>query len=375
MIRVGFGRYLLNKGLRTGTLDGIGQYVQALGTHLRNPPLDQSIALTPFTFGHAAPLGTLSLGHHALNTLWSSLSGQNFWGTKNLQRYVDVIHATDHHIPRCLPTPTVATVMDVIPLSHPEWARDSLRALKSALWKKSLTWTDHIITISEYSKTEILKWTDITADKISVIPLGVDASWFERSQAQEIVAVQSKYQLPENYFLSLGTLQPRKNIESSIRAHQSLSPKERLQTPLIIVGRAGWKCEALLKLIQEDPLAGAVRWLQRVPQEDVRPLLQRASALVFPSLAEGFGLPVLEAFASNVPVITSNTTCLPEVAGDAAVLIDPLDTTQIAWAMRRLRDDHAFAEGLKERGLQRARIFTWDVCARATTDVYIKIAR
>lgn len=374
MIRVGFGSYLLNKGLRTGTLDGIGQYALALSTHLRAAPLDQTISLAPFTFGHA-PTGTLSLGHHAVNSLWSSLSGQNFWGTKNLQRAVDVIHATDHHIPRCAPTPTVATVMDVIPLSHSEWARDGLRALKSCVWKKSLSWTDQIITISEYSKAEILKWTDVAADKISVIPLGVDASWFERAHAQDIARVQYKYHLPERYFISVGTLQPRKNVESTLRAHQSLSPSERLQTPLLIIGRGGWKCEALINLIQSDPLAGAVRWLQRVPQEDIRPLLQHATALVFPSLAEGFGLPVLEAFASNVPVITSNTTCLPEVAGDAAVLIDPLDTTQIAQAMRRLRDDHPFADGLRERGLKRARIFTWDACARATADVYLKVAR
>lgn len=374
MIRVGFCQYVLDKGLRSGTLDGIGQYTYALGEHLKHDPLRQQVSLKPFTYGHPTN-ETIVLGHHALNSLWSSLSGQNFWGAHSLRHAVDVIHATDHHIPRCAPTPIVATIMDVIPLSHPEWVRDELRSLKNAVWKKSLTWADQFITISEYSKTEILKWTDVPAEKITVIPLGVDASWFERSLAPKILHVRDKYQLPEKFFISLGTLQPRKNIEATLRAHQSLSLKERLETPLIIVGRPGWKCEALIKCIEQDPLSGAVRWLQRVPQQDIPTILQCASALVFPSLAEGFGLPILEAFASRVPVITAQSSCLPEVAGNAAILIDPLDIAQIAEAMRRIRDDQVLVDTLKARGLQRARVFSWDACARATANIYIKMAQ
>jgi glycosyltransferase involved in cell wall biosynthesis len=372
MIHVGFGNYVLHKGQRSETLDGIGQYVQALGTHLQATPLNQDISLVPFTYGRDT-CENLRLGNHALSSIWSSVSGCNFWGAQALSNAVDIIHATDHHIPRCAPTPTVATVMDVIPLSHPEWVRDNLRSLKSAVWKKTLTWADQIITISEYSKSEIIKWTDVAAEKINVIPLGVDSNWFHPCEAQELQRVEKKYDLPAQFFISIGTLQPRKNIESTLRAHQSLPPRERLATPLIIVGRAGWKCEQLIELITKDPLAGAVRWLQRVPQQDVPALLQSACALVFPSLAEGFGLPILEAFASNLPVITSNTSCLPEVTGEAALLIDPMNTSQIAEALRRLRDDHAFANDLKLRGQHRARTFTWDACARATADVYLKM--
>jgi alpha-1,3-rhamnosyl/mannosyltransferase len=374
MIRVGFCHYVLDKGIRSGSVDGIGQYTRALGEHLNHDPIKQQVSLTPFTYGQATN-GTIAMGHHALNSLWSSVSGQNFWGSQALRDAVDVIHATDHHIPRCAPTPVVATIMDVIPLSHPEWVRDDLRKLKNALWKKSLTWAEQLITISEYSKTEIIKWTDVPAEKIKVIPLGVDASWFERSQESTVLQIRNKYQLPENFFISIGTLQPRKNIESTLRAHQSLSVKERLATPLIIVGRAGWKCEALIKLIEQDPVAGAVRWLKHVPQQDMPTLLQCARALVFPSLAEGFGLPILEAFASCVPVITAQSSCLPEVAGDAAMFIDPMNTTQLANAMRRIRDDQVLADTLIIKGFQRARVFSWDTCARATADLYINMAR
>ena len=374
MIRVGFCTYVLNKGMRNSTLDGIGQYTKALQKHLQSPPLDHEIALVPFTYG-ASPVDTIGLGQHALSTVWSSVSGQNFWGTQTLQRNVDIIHATDHHIPRCAPTPVVATVMDVIPLSHPQWVRDEFRTLKNALWKKSLHWADRVITISEYSKSEIVKWTDVTADEISVIPLGVDADWFVRRSEKEISHLLAHYQLPAEFYIALGTLQPRKNIESTILAHRSLPQAERLQTPLIIVGRAGWKCDALIKLIDQEPLPGAVRWLNRVPDQDIPALLQSACALVFPSLTEGFGLPVLEAFASHVPVIAGRTSCLPEVAGDAAMMVEPRDVDEIAMAMRRVRDDLTLRHQLKHLGLQRAQQFTWDACARSTAEIYRNLAQ
>ena len=374
MIRVGFCTYVLNKGMSDGTLDGIGQYTKALQKHLLSPPLDQEITLVPFTFDQTQK-DSLRLGQHALNTVWSSLSGKNFLGTRALNRAVDVIHATDHHIPRCSPTPLVATVMDVIPLSHPEWVSNELRTLKNILWKKSFSWADRIITISDYSKSEIVKWTDVAADKISVIPLGVDANWFLRCPEQEIARVRDTYQLPNDFFIALGTLQPRKNIESTILAHRSLPQAERLKTPLIIVGRAGWKCDALIKLIGQESHPGALRWLNRVSDEDIPALLQIACALVFPSLLEGFGLPVLEAFASNLPVIAGRASCLPEVAGDAAILVEPRDVDEIAMAMRRIRDDLSLRNQLKHLGLQKAQQFTWDACARSTTEIYRNLAQ
>lgn len=374
MIRVGYCTYVLDKGERTGTLDGIGQYTKALRKHLSAPPFEQDISLVPFTFGEKRE-DSNSLGPHALNALWSSVSGQNFLGTRRLQKSVDIIHSTDHHLPRCAPTPLIATVMDVIPLSHPQWVRDEFRLLKNALWKKSLSWADRIITISEYSKNEIAKWTDVPTNKISVIQLGVDANWFVRRSDNEILRMRDKYQLTEDFFISLGTLQPRKNVESTILAHRTLPLTERLKTPLVIVGRAGWKCDALIDLIDQEPHAGAVRWLNRVPDEDIPALLQTACALVFPSLIEGFGLPVLEAFASNVPVIAGRTSCLPEVSGDAAILVEPMDIDEIAAAMRCVRDDLSLRNQLKRLGLQRARLFNWEACARSTAEIYRNLAQ
>jgi alpha-1,3-rhamnosyl/mannosyltransferase len=152
-----------------------------------------------------------------------------------------------------------------------------------------------------------------------------------------------------------------------------LSPAERIRTPLIIIGRAGWKCEEVMRLIEEDSASGAVRWLKHVTDADLLPVLKLASALVFPSLGEGFGLPVLEAFAASVPVITSDTTSLPELAGDAAVSLNPLDVDAISRAMQQVLEDQNLVLMLKQRGLARAKEFTWQACADATLKVYRKM--
>ncbi len=384
MIRVGFGVSALCKGLAGGGLDGIGNYTREMLTRFKEQGTQQhghsdpAVSLVPFAFGCPIPTtltGTagVQLGRYSVNAARSVLTGANFIGIDHLARQVDLIHATDHYVPRCKTVPVVATLMDAIPLSHPEWLRSEFRTVKNMLWKRAANWADAVITISDYSKVELSRWTGIPLDRITVIPLAVDDRWYRDVSQEEFDRVRSAYQLPEHFFISIGTLQPRKNVETTIRAHRALSPAERQRTPLLIIGRAGWKCEEVMRLIGQESGSGAVRWLQHVPDADLLPLLKLASGLVFPSLGEGFGLPVLEAFAAQVPVITSNTTSLPEVAGDAAVSLDPMDVDAIAGAMKRLREDPVFSGALKQRGVARARQFTWQDCAEATLAVYRQV--
>ena len=390
-MKVGFGVSALCKGLSSGGLDGIGNYTREMMVRMGSGHgAQQSIQIVPFAFGCPVPndlsaqLSTsgahsdwrthvepgVQLGRYSVNTAWSVVTDANFFGIDALAKQVDLIHATDHYVPKCKPVPMVATLMDAIPLSHPQWLRSEFRSIKNMLWTRAANWADEVITISEYSKIELSKWAGIDLNKITVIPLGVDERWFADVPVSTIDVVRTKYHLPEEFFISVGTLQPRKNVESTIRAHRALTHTERLRTPLIIIGRAGWKCEDLLKLIDEDSASGAVCWLQHVPDVDLLPILKCATALVFPSLAEGFGLPVLEAFAANIPVIASNTTSLPEVTGDAALSINPLDVDQISEAMRRVLEDKVLSTDLKIRGQLRARQFTWQACADATLAVY-----
>ena len=185
-----------------------------------------------------------------------------------------------------------------------------------------------------------------------------------------LAKVRDEYKLPPSFFVSVGTLQPRKNLAATIHAHRSLTPAERLQHPLVIIGRAGWKCEDVIELIEQDRASGAIRWLKHVPADDLLPVVKMARAMLFTSLAEGFGLPVLEAFAAQVPVITSNTTSLPEVTGDAAIMIDPTDIAAMATAMRSIVGDDSLHADLRQRGLARAQCFSWDTCAQQTLAVY-----
>jgi alpha-1,3-rhamnosyl/mannosyltransferase len=398
MMRVGFGVTALCKGLAGGGSDGIGNYTLEM---LRQFGVRDDLSLVPFAFGqtvtgevlselnHAAPSAPalktkrsaadsadrsgITLGRYPLNAAWSAATSLNFFGINRLNQKVDLIHATDHYVPKCAPVPLVATLMDAIPLSHPHWSRGNHRGLKNALWIRAANWADQIITISEYSKLELAKWTGISLNKISVIPLGVDKRWFREVPAAEFAQVRARYALPERFFISVGTLQPRKNIEGAILAHRSMPLAERQRVPLVIVGRAGWKCEAVLKMIDEDTSSGAVRWLQHVPEADLLAVVKSANALVFASLAEGFGLPVLEAFAAQVPVVTSNTTSLPEVTGDAALTVNPLDIAALNTAMTRVIGDEVLANDLKQRGLRRAQSFNWQACATATVGVYQEV--
>lgn len=377
MIRVGLGVTALCKGLAHGNVDGIGTYTRELLGHWASEfsNIDDSTPnLVPFSFNAPIPntfgSTSLKLRPYSLGATWSVLSNQEFIGIGELSKQVDIIHATDHYIPLCKTSPLVATLMDALPLSHPEWSRSEFRKLKNTLWLKAIAWADSIITISEYSKQQLSLWANIPLNKITVIPLGVNSAWFEPVSENISAKIKRQYALPDMFFISVGTLQPRKNLIRTIQAHKMLPNPVRQRAPLLIVGAQGWKSEETLKLIDQEAAGGFVRWLKHVPQADLLPLLKLSTALVFPSLAEGFGLPVLEAFAAKVPVITSNSSSLPEVAGDAALLVDPLNVEALCSAMTRAIEDIDLVESNKLKGFERARQFTWAACAKSTFNVY-----
>lgn len=248
-----------------------------------------------------------------------------------------------------------------------------MRSFKNWLWLRSSKWAQHIITISEFSRGEIVRHFGIAAERITVVHNGVDERYFERIDAAQAEAAVSALNLPERFFLFVGTFQPRKNIERVVDAHEALPAALRKDFPLLIVGRNGWGAEALVARLNAYPQNGAVRWLQNVDDLAKRVMMQRATALVFPSLLEGFGLPVLEGFASQTPVITSNVTSLPEVAGDAAWMVDPYDVRALTEAMATLAREPALGQTQVAKGLQRARQFSWDACARKTVQVYEQV--
>lgn len=378
-LRVGFGATIWAQGQAHQELDGIGYYTQCLALELRALQLD----CVPVVFGQANPeLNAASPfarhlqceASYKWTALQSAMTGRSFPMTQAWKSKVDLFHATDHHIPKLKGIPVLASLMDAIPLSHPEWVSAHLRWLKNTLWKKSAQWADHIITISEFSKIEIVKHFGVPPERISVIPLGVDHQYSQALAPNVIQQVLHQFNLQRPFFLCVGTLQPRKNIERAVAAFQALPKHVQSEFDLIIVGRNGWGVEALIEQLQNQPANSHIKWLGSVAQTHKLALLQAATSLVFPSLLEGFGLPMLEAFASGTPVISSNTTSLPEVSAGAALEVNPTDTEALMQAMLEVAEQSALRAQLIEKGRLRAQQFTWKTCAERTAAIYRQIA-
>lgn len=372
-MRVAIGASVLVRGRKAEGIDGIGRYTDCL---MRALQADPACEMLPYVFERpgtaAAEPGYFPGGNFQSQALPALLWGRPFPAMQALHGQVELVHATDHLVPRMRGLPVVATVMDAIPLAHPEWVSYRFRRIKNALWRRSIQWADHVITISEHARRDVVRWFGVPAERVSVIPLGVERGWFEPPAAAEIERVRRKFALPERYFLFVGTIQPRKNLERLIAAHRSLPDRLRRAAPLLVAGRYGWGSERLLAELK-SPADDTLRWLCYVPENDLAVLLKCAHALTLPSLHEGFGLPVFEALAAGVPVLTSSTTALPEVAGDAALLVDPEDIGAIGEGMRMLvNDDRGVAE-LRIKGPRRAAEFTWERVAEETRAVYRRL--
>ena len=381
-MKIGLSCTVWAAGERAGHQDGIGTYSRSLWGGL-----DQSIRssgsdiqLKPYAFGRDFPsmaCGTPKqlAARFPVHALLSGILKLPLANSRAIGGDIDLFHATDHHIPRISGVPTVATIMDVIPMLHPEWIKNDLRSLKSWLFGVAIRKADHIITISEYSKQDMVEHLKIAPERISVTPLGVEPIYFERIEAEQRRAVLDKHGLKQGFFLFVGTLQPRKNLLRVLQAFQQLPDTVRKTHPLVIVGRNGWNNEELLPQLHALEQKGEGRWLSYLPQSEVLALLQSASALVFPSLYEGFGLPVIEAFASQCPVIASNSTSLPEVSGNAAWQVDPHSVESISAAMQDVLSQSTLREEKIQIGLARAHHYNWNECARQTLDVYRKVLK
>ncbi len=372
-LRIAFGTSILRQQRATGQLDGIGRYAEELLAALQSLPEFIVREYAHPDIARTAAPGALDAGsfrNHAAAALAFSVPFRRMEHVAGTS--CDLVHATDHFIPKLRHVPVVATIHDIVPLSHPEWNRYRFPRLKALLWQRSIGWAKHLVTVSESAKRDIEQWCGVDAKRISVTPLGVSQAWFSETDHDEIRRVRGHYGLPEHYFLFLGVMQPRKNIGRLLEAHRQLPADLRRAVPLVTAGPPGWGCaqeEAALAAGE----AGALRNIGQIAEPDLVPLVQSATALVLPSLHEGFGLPVLEAMAAGTPVIASNAGALPEVAGDTAILVDPLDVTALAQALRRVATDRPLQESLRERGRARARQFTWSRNAARTAEIYRSI--
>lgn len=287
-----------------------------------------------------------------------------------LIRYrVDLFHATNY-VASSFDGPLVVTVHDLSFLRYPETHPPERIAWLSEGLPDTLSRARRVIVDSGFTGDELISLFNVSRDRITVVYLGVSQDY--RPINNEVLAPKLReFDLePKGYILSVGTLEPRKNILSLLQAYELLPDSLKARWPLVVVGIRGWKDQAISTRLEALANKGRIRALGYVSSDKLPVVYAGAALFVYPSIYEGFGLPPLEAMASGVPVIVSNRASLPEIVGNAGVLINPEDIESLAETMESLLGDKGKREKMSKMGLQRAKNFTWKTCADKTIEIY-----
>jgi alpha-1,3-rhamnosyl/mannosyltransferase len=291
-----------------------------------------------------------------------------FWIGQRRRRF-DLYHETNY-IPMRFDGPTVLTIFDLsfhlYPETHP---KERVNYMKRNFYS-NLNCASYFITISEAVKQEMIKYLGLSEKMITVTPLGVGED-FKPVPMERLNSSLSKYGLqPGSYILCVGTLEPRKNITTLLKAYAGLPYPLKNKYPLVLAGGRGWLMEGLDKEIRKLGISTYTIKTGYIPKEDLPPLYNGANIFVYPSLYEGFGIPPLEAMACGTPVITSNVSSLPEVVGDAGIMIHPEDVKKFSEEMEDLLTNPDRRRHLSHMGIERAKLFTWERCSIKTLGVY-----
>jgi len=278
---------------------------------------------------------------------------------------LDVFFSPTHYIPLFTSIPRVFSIMDLSYIHFPSMFRAKDLIQLQVGTRYSVKAAKRIITISNFSKNAIIKQYGISESKITVTYPGFNRSLFNIDIAQKsIQAIQSKYKIAEDYIVYIGTLQPRKNI---VRLVDAFSNMEKRKVKLFIVGKKGWLYKEMFNKIKENKLTERIIFTDFVPDVDLASLLAGSMCFVLPSLYEGFGIPAVEALACGVPVVVSNTSSLPEVVGEAGILVDPLDVKSIQTGIEKaISLSPKKRDTIVHNGLQHIKQFDWCICAKKT---------
>jgi glycosyltransferase involved in cell wall biosynthesis len=286
-----------------------------------------------------------------------------------LKEGIDLLHSLAFVQPMFLSCPGIITIYDLSFILFPERFHPLKRLYLRWGTHYSARRAQRIIAISASTKRDITQLLGIADKKVDVIPCGVDEDFQPLGNQQALGDFRRKRHLPERIILFVGTIEPRKNLTALLKGYALL--KKRIHPPrLVVAGAKGWHHEKVLSAVEELDLRADVIFPGYIPQEELPLWYNAAELFIYPSLYEGFGLPPLEAMACGTPVITSNTSSLPEVVGEAGILVNPDSVEEIGEAMQRLLTDNSLRAEMKRKGLDRAREFSWQEAARGTVKVY-----
>ena len=367
----------------SGQSTGVGRYVKNLVGHML--ALDSSMRFRLYipaeledaeaidNPGAAGQIETVVLRTPLLDrtSLWNNVFVWNHLRLPaHLARHpVDLLHCPFYTLPALCPAPAVVTIHDITFELHPEWYTRRARLAFSGFAAASARKARHVLTVSGCSRDDIIAAYHLEPSRVTAVPLAPDPEFRPVTDPGEVAAVKARYGISSEYLLHVGSITPRRNMSRLLEAFAS-ARRRRPGLTLVLAGRVEPPSPPVEVEIQRKGLTGAVSVTGYVRPGDLPALYSAAAAVVYPSLYEGFGLPVLEAMACGAPVLASDTSCFPEVAGDAALLVDPRNTHALAEGMSAILADDALRRRLVGAGLARSAAFTWERTARATLAVY-----
>lgn len=356
---------------------GIGRYTRGLITALAQ--LDTRHHYTLLTTPDAPRAGLDIFQSHAnfgtktypLPERWMTIGWHRLYLPIPVEWFsgpVDLFHSPNFILPPTRRAKTLLTVHDLSFIRHPQGAVDKLRRWLEKAVPRSLARANHVLADSRSTKIDLQEIYGVQDEKITVVGAGVEARFRPVTNPAALQTMQEKYNLPPKFILGLGTLEPRKNFSGLIRAFGQSPVRETHH--LVIAGGKGWLYDDIFAAAEQSPAAERIHFSGFVADDDLPALYSLADIFAYPSHYEGFGIPVAEAMACGTPVICANNSSLPEVAGNAAVLVSANDSEALAGAFQQVATDHSLREDLIRRGFEQANIFNWPDAAQRLLNVY-----
>ncbi|HEX3244880.1 MAG TPA: glycosyltransferase family 1 protein [Chloroflexota bacterium] len=377
MVKIALNALLLSRSASYRSA-GISQYIYELLRNLRLRPPEQlyeafvtadpgDIALSPTPNFHCTSVGPL-FGKPSMRVLWEQLV-QPLTLTR---RPPDVLHALGYALPLAWRGRTVITICDVSFARYPGLFNRSNAIYLSTIARLSARKASMVLTISESTRRDVIQLFGVSPERVTTSYCGV-SDRFQPASDSEIEALRARAQLPRSFLLYLGTIEPRKNVAGLVRAYARYRQEVTDPVTLVLAGGRGWKDRQVFDLVDRLGLRDCIRFPGYVPSEDLPAWYSAATAFVYPSRYEGFGLPVAEAMACGTPVITTTSSSLPEVVGDAGLLVGPDDEAALSSAIARVASDSELRRTLSLAGRKRVARFRWEHTAAETAGAYERL--